>query len=211
MKKDLIIVGAGGCGREVLQCVKDVNKAESRWNILGFINDIEDALDNYECDYSIIGTIEEWIPKDNQEFVCAIADPFGKESVVKKLKKRGAVFTSVIHPTAYVSEYVEMGEGVIVYPYANISVNCKVGNFITLLRAALGHDVEVDDYCTISSYCILGGSVKLEKRVFLGSHVVIIPHKKIGTEAVVGAGSVVMTNVRPGYHVIGNPAKKMDF
>lgn len=209
--KDLIIAGAGGCGREVLQFVKDINKVEHRWNILGFINDIPDALDGYKCDYSIIGTIQEWQPEENQEFVCAIADPAGKELVVRKLKERGAVFASVIHPRAIISDFTEVGEGLIMYPKASVSVNIKIGNFVTLLDSGIGHDAEIGDYCTISSCCDITGGVKLEEKVFLGSHVTVAPHKRIGTGAYVAAGSVVVTNIKPGYHVMGNPARRMDF
>ena len=53
--KNLIIVGAGGFGREVLQCVKDINKVFQRWNIKGFIDDDPSALAKVECDYHIIG------------------------------------------------------------------------------------------------------------------------------------------------------------
>ena len=36
-------------------------------------------------------------------------------------------------------------------------------------------------------------------------------HKKIGDNCVVGAGSVVMRNVKDNTHVLGNPAKKIDY
>ena len=49
--KDLIIIGASGFGREVLQIVKDINKAVMTWNIRGFLDDNLNALDDYECDY----------------------------------------------------------------------------------------------------------------------------------------------------------------
>lgn len=212
MPKDLIIVGAGSMGREVLQWIKDINKIEKRWNILGFINDDRAALDDYACGHSIIGTIEEWQPKKGQEFVCAIADPFGKEKVANKLKKRGAVFVSIIHPTAIISDHAELGEGLIVYPFSGVSVNTIIGDFVSILgTVGISHDVEIDDYCTITGYCELAGKVKLGKKVFLGSSVTVIPEKKIGTGAYVAAGSVVMTNIKAGYRVMGYPAKKMDF
>lgn len=211
MVKDLIIAGAGGCGREVLQWVKDINKIEHRWNILGFINDFTDALDPFECDYPIIGTIEGWQPKEGQEFVCAIGDPEGKAFVAEKLKGRGARFASVIHPTAHIADFTEAGEGLIMYPKSCVSVNVKIGNFVMLLSSNVGHDVEIGDYCTISSFCDLTGGVKLEEKVFLGSHVTVVPHKRIGEGANVAAGSVVVTNVKSGDHVMGNPAKRMDF
>ena len=210
MVKDLIIVGAGGCGREVLHCVKAINKVEQKWNILGFINDDRAALDGYACDHKIIGTIEEWEPKSCQEFICAIADPFGKEIVTKKLKERGAIFASMIHPTVSIADFSEIGEGVVVYPFSAISVNTKIGDFVTILGVVgVGHDVQIDDYCTVSGQCELAGKVKLGKKVFLGSHVTVIPERKIGEAAYVAAGSVVMTNIRPGYRVMGYPAKKI--
>jgi hypothetical protein len=58
--QELIIVGAGGFGRELLQWVKDINKVKQKWIIRGFIDDNLKALDNYECDYNIIGGIEDW-------------------------------------------------------------------------------------------------------------------------------------------------------
>ena len=35
--KNLVIIGAGGCGREVLQWARQINAAERRWNIKGFL------------------------------------------------------------------------------------------------------------------------------------------------------------------------------
>ena len=36
---DIIIVGAGGCGREVANWIDDINKIDAAWNILGFLDD----------------------------------------------------------------------------------------------------------------------------------------------------------------------------
>jgi len=59
--KEIIIVGASGFGRELLQWIKDINKIENRWIIKGFIDDNLSALDNYKCDYKVIGKVREWI------------------------------------------------------------------------------------------------------------------------------------------------------
>ena len=31
--KDILIIGAGGCGREVVQWIKDINSSKPTWNI----------------------------------------------------------------------------------------------------------------------------------------------------------------------------------
>ena len=60
--KKIIIVGAGGFGRELLQWIKDINaqsKSGGVWEIVGFIDDDLHALDGVEVDYPIVGSIRE--------------------------------------------------------------------------------------------------------------------------------------------------------
>lgn len=209
---DIIIIGAGGFGREVLQWIKDINKIKQKWNILGFIDDNKHALDTIECDYQIVGTIKDWQPNNNQKFVMAIANPKVKQEVAAFMKAKGAVFASLIHPTASVSDLAEIGEGLVMYPHSLVTVNTKIGDFVTILSFdEVGHDAVIGDYCTISSYCDITGGVKLGERVFLGSHTTIIPKRKIGNDVYVAAGSVVITNLKNEIRVFGNPAEKMNF
>ncbi len=209
--KDLIIVGAGGFGRELLQWIKDINKLQTKWQIKGFIDDNPNALDELECDFMVIGSIQGWEPKSNEVFVCAIATPSIKEQVVTSLKSKGASFVRIIHPTAIIGDHNKIGEGLIAYPNSYINTNVRIGDFVTLLSSGIGHDVVVGDYSTISSYCDITGGVKIGKRVFLGSHVTIVPGRKIGDDAYLGAGSVVVTHIKEKTKVMGNPAKKMLF
>lgn len=210
--KDLIIVGAGGFGRELLQWVKDINKVNPTWNVLGFIDDNPDALQNYACDYSVIGTIQEWQPKDNEEFALAIANPDIKEIVSKLIKDKGGKFAKIIHPTATIGDFNELGEGLVMYPNSRITVNVKIGDFVTILgNTSIGHDAVVDNYCTISGSCNLTRGVVLREKVFLSCNVSVVPERKIGKGAYVCAGSTVMTNIRSGYKVMGCPAKKVSF
>jgi sugar O-acyltransferase (sialic acid O-acetyltransferase NeuD family) len=207
---NLIIIGASGFGREVLQIVKDINKIKQTWNVLGFLDDNPNALDGYECDYKVIGAINEWQPKEDEYFVMAIANPKIKENVTTKFEEKGAKFVSIIHPTAIIGSFNQIGRGVVIYPYAKITVNATIGNFVSLLGSNIGHDACVGDYSTISGMCAINGHAVVGKRVFIGGHAVIAPSKKVGDDAYVGSGSVVVTNVKAGYKVFGNPAKKME-
>lgn len=209
--KEIIIVGAGGFGRELLQWIKDINKTGYKWKIKGFIDDNPNALDNYKCDYKVIGKISDWQPKGGEVFACAIANPKIKEKVVNMLKAKGAIFERIIHPTAIISEFTDIGEGFVAYPNSGISVNVTIGDFVTLLSSGVGHDVTIGDYTTISSYSDITGGVIIGKKVFLGSHVTIVPKRKIGDDAYIGVGSVVVTNIKENTKVMGNPAKRIDF
>lgn len=207
--KDIIIVGAGGFGREMLQWLTDINSEKKTWNIKGFIDDNIHALEAFRYPVKVIGTIKDWVPSDSEVFVCAIADPDIKEKVVTLLKSRGAKFVSVIHPDAAIGAYTELGEGVVIYPDARITVNVKIGDFVTFLHSFAGHDVTIGDYSTVFGGTSLNGFVQVGSHVQISSHVDVIPNRKIGDHAFIGAGSVVVDNVKPNTKMFGNPAKKM--
>lgn len=209
--KDIIILGAQGFGREVLQWIKDINKVTPTWNIKGFLDDDLTALDGYKCDYKILGTIQDWVPSENEEFVFAIASPQTKEKLATMLKSKGARFARVIHPTSIVGDFCNIGEGLVVTPRAKISPNVTIGNFVTIMGCGVGHDAEINDYCTLCGGVMVSGHVKLGERVYIGTNAVVSPNRKIGNDVFVCMGSMVMTNVKAGYKVMGYPAKRMDF
>ena len=209
--KDLYIVGAGGCGREVLHIIKDIHRIQGpKWNIMGFLDDTEDPLKGKACDYGVVGTIQDYVPKENDVLVMAIASPQAKQKLVPMLLERGAVFESVIHPETDLGEFNTIGKGVVIYPGFKMSVNISIGNFVTLLGCTVGHDVEIEDYCTISAWCNLMGYVHLEEGVFLAGNCAITPQAVIEHDAYVGVGSVVLRRIKAESRVFGNPARVIE-
>lgn len=205
--KKIIIAGAGGFGRELLQWIKDVNKATPTWEIMGFIDDDLHALDSVEIDYGIIGTIHDWVPREDEEFALAFGSPELKRRIVAVLKEKGAKFATVIHPTALLSEFAHHGEGFIMFPYSKLSCNSTVGDFVTLLSTPIGHDNVIGDYTVISGGCNIVRNVKIGKDVFLAAGVCIAQDVVIGDGAYLGLGSVILKDVKPGAKMFGNPAR----
>ena len=204
--KDLIIVGAGGLGRKVFVCLKKLNAIEKKWNIKGFIDDNLEALDGVKCDLKIIGTIKDWIPNKNEVFVLAISTPKVKEVVVNIMKSKGAIFETIVSPEVLLGDYVEIGEGsVIMTPY-NIESGVKIGKFVTILGSTVALDGVIGDYCTTTGFANLTNA-KLGKRVYVGSHAVILEGRTIGDDAYIGAGSIVLDDVEPNAKVFGYPAR----
>lgn len=207
--KKIIIAGAGGFGRELLQWIKDVNKVMPTWEIMGFIDDDLHALDGVAIDYSVIGTIKDWLPKEDEEFALAFGSPELKRKIVAILKEKGAKFATIIHPTALLSEFAHYGEGFIMFPYSKLSCNSTVGDFVTLLSTPIGHDNEIGDYTVISGGCNIVRNVKIGKDVFLAAGVCIAQDVVIGDGAYLGLGSVILKDVAPGARMFGNPARAM--
>lgn len=210
--KNLLIIGAGGCGREVLQWAKDINSVERKWNIKGFLNDIENALDNVNCDCKIISSIKDYVIEEDDEFVCAIGDSHARKVLTQMMQEKGAKFTNIIHPTAVVADTAELGEGVVLYPFSIISDNAHIGDgTIVNMYSSIAHDSKVGEYCTISAHCDVTGKCVLGDEVFMGTSSNVIPTIKVGNNVYICAGSTVMTKVRDNSKVMGIPAKKLSF
>ncbi|MPM29812.1 GDP-perosamine N-acetyltransferase [bioreactor metagenome] len=207
--KKIIIIGAGGYGRELLQWVKDINEYKPTWIIAGFIDDDLDSLEGIDCDYPIIGRLSDWEPKEDEEFALAIGNPKTKEKIVKIMKDKNAVFANVIHPTATLTKFSKYGEGLVMFPQSKLSVNSQVGDFVTILSSGIGHDVQIGDYTTISGLCSVLRNVRIGKRVFLASNVAVAQDIVVEDDAYLGIGSVVIKNVPAGAKVFGNPARVM--
>lgn len=208
--KNLYIAGAGGCGRELMGMLADSVKIRGpRWNIKGFLDDTNPDIGEMARRYPIVGTIADFWPQPDDVVMLGIARPAAKEKVATLLKARGVVFETFIHPYAALGNFNSIGEGVVIYGGFGMTVNVKIGNFVTLQSCYLGHDVVVEDFATISSFSNLMGYVRIGRKVFLGSSVAVPPQINVGEEAFVCVGSMLARDVAPGARVMGNPAREI--
>lgn len=206
----LIIVGAGGLGREVHSWLKDWVEHNSGYMIGGFLDDGSLSLNRFNHYADILSTIDAYEPAEDERLLVAIGKPSDKKFVVEKLLAKGAQFFTLIHPTAIVGENVKIGRGVLVCPFSVLSVDLTIGDFVTVNSlCTVGHDTHIGDFSTLSGHCDLTGGAVLEEEVFMGSRSSVLPKVRVGKGAVVGAGSVVLRAVKPGDVVFGVPAKRI--
>ena len=206
----VIIVGAGGFGREAYYLIKDIYKDSSDYKILGFLDDNALALEGKKIPEPILGKVSEWMPSEDEVFVMGIASPKTKEKVATILKSKGARFLTLIHPAALVNSEAIIGEGCVIGGRSSVGALTRIGDFVHVAGSMVGQDAVIDDYSTTTGFANITNA-HVGKRVFIGSHAVILNGKKVGDDAYVCAGSVVFNNVKPGTKVIGYPAKKMEF
>ncbi len=210
MPKRLIIVGAGGFGREVHDWATDAIAAGAAWSVAGFLDDNPEALDGFEMPVSIIGPASTHEPADDEVFVCAIGEPRIKLQIARSLRARGATFTNVIHPTAFIGQRNKLGVGLVLCPYSIITTNVTIGDFVSLnLHGTIGHDATVGDGCTLNNHTDITGWVQMGEGVFMGSHASVLPDAKVGDYARIGAGSTVLRSAKPHTTVVGVPAKRL--
>lgn len=211
---DLVIVGAGGFGREVYQWLKDDLRARAREgqpvpHIKGFLSENPDDLRGFTIDLGVIGSPREYVIEDGDRFLLAIGTVRPRIRVAQELRQRGAQFYTLVHPTAVVAETAILGEGVVVCPFAIVNAYSKIGD-LTMFNAyaSCGHDVQIGNFCVLSPYATVNGFGILEDEVFLGTHAAVTPGKRVGAGSQVSANSVAADDVPPRTLVMGVPGKK---
>lgn len=206
--KRVTIVGAGGFGREVFNWAKDHPDCGKAWEISGFLDDDPQALEGFDYEAPILGTVAEHQPAADELFLCGIGTPEIKRMVCQQLLDCGAVFLTLVHPSVILGHNVQLGCGVVLCPGVVLTCDVRVGDFamINCLSSA-GHDVQIGKWATISAHCDMTGGTELGEKAFMGSGARILPGKKVGPRALVGAGSVVLGNVPADGKVFGNPAR----
>lgn len=184
----IYIAGAGSFGREVEGWIA----GEILIPFIHFIDDIKPGCVK----------IDEYTPKEEDDVYMAISDPEGRERVVERLNKRGAVFHG-LHLCQRPAS-VSLGYYGIWCPYSLVSIGARIGDFVIVNTfSSVGHDVELGDFCTLSSHVDLCGNVKVGRGVFFGSGARVLPGVKIGDYAKIGAGAVVVKDVPAGRTVLG--------
>ena len=211
--KKLVLLGAGGFGREVAASILPfMNQREPSYELIGFIDDGEQYHTGMMIDgYPWLGR-QEWIldHKDDVYCTCTIGSAKMKAAIQRKLTEQGVRFATLLGYYAYVAPYSEIGPGSVLYGWTQVSVNCKIGAGVVLNDSVrIGHDVTIGDYTSIMPGTGISGGCVIGKEVDIGGHAYIVPGRKIGDGAKIAAGSIVFTNVRAGTTVLGNPAKRM--
>lgn len=210
VRRRLLIVGAGGFGREVLQWAEDIAAQGCDWKIGGFLDADPAALDAYECPYQVLNSPQQYEPCDADLLVCAIGDPATRMTVAADLTSRGAAFATLVHPTAIVGSRSVLNEGCVICPRVTITTDIRLGRHVIVnAHSTIGHDVTIGDCCSLFSHCDVTGGATLEPGVTMGSHAVVLPAVRVGEFARVSAGSVVSRRVKPFTTVFGVPAKKL--
>ncbi len=206
--KNLYIIGARGCGRETYNLYLECKDHLPEVKCAGFLDDKLDALDNYTGYPPIISSVEDYLPKENDVFICALGDPKWVNHYTSIIKRKNGEFISLISPHAYIGSNTIIGEGCHIARWSIISCDCKIGKHCYIgAFSDIGHDVQIDDDCHLGAYTFIGGNALIQDNVTIHPRVNILPGKKIESESVVGAGSVVIRNVKKGTTVFGNPAK----
>ncbi len=209
--RNLIIITAGGFGREVHFLVEEINAhTVNGWEIKGFVDDDQQLVDTKVNGIPVLGSIASLRDiSEDTDVAIAVGNPGLRESIYLQLRSNPLLhFPNLIHPVVTIMNSNKIGIGNIICKGSVLTVNITVGDFIIInLNCTIGHVVCLEDFCTLAPNVNLSGCVKLERGVELGTNVIVIPSKTVGSKSLIGAGGVITTDIPSNVLAVGAPAK----
>ena len=208
-KQKVVIIGAGGHAREVLDVIEAINQETPRFEMMGFI--VEPGYQSPGTvinDAPVLGHLD-WLEKNRHEVkvVCGVGFPAPRYRVIQKVNQIGVEFVNLIHPNTLLTRWVTLGTGVIITAGCILTNQIKIGNHVHLNRHCnVSHDNLLEDFVTVSPGANLSGNVTLKQGCFIGTGASIIEGKTVGAWARVGASSAVIDDIPDNTTAVGVPA-----
>lgn len=194
--KDIVIIGAGGIGREVAWIIEEINEVNPTWNIVGFVDDNSEMWGKELNGYMVLGGLNILDKLENKiEVIVAIANCEVKKNIVAKLNGKFD-FATIIYPNVRVSKYIEIGQGTIIYPGVTLTVNTKIGDHVVISgNCGVGHDTVIGDFCSILWGSCFSGFDVVGEECFIGVGTKVSQGVRIGDGRRISTGGIVTEDI----------------
>ena len=213
---DIILIGSGGCMRELAWQMFEQNRVEEKWQIIGYV-DKERPVNG--CGISVGKKIIPYLGNDDYfnlikndvNVVISVGKSRDRRRIANKLLKYPHLqFPNIIINNTYVCEDVKLGRGCIISMDCKISTNVVFGDFVFLnMGSMVCHDGKIEDFVSLSPDVKLAGAVSIGKNTDVGMGTKVIQDVHLGSDVIVGAGCVIVKDIESACTVVGVPAKKI--
>ena len=213
MTRDVVVVGAGGFGRETLDVIDACARAGADIRVAGVVDSQPSAANLgllRDRGIAYLGTEDEWLSDRplGAAYLVGVGSPSAREQISARFDAAGATATVVIHPAAVIGTQARFGPGTIICGGVQISTNVSVGHHVHCNPGAIiGHDAVVEDFVSLNPGSIISGDVTVSRGALVGAGAVVLQGHRVGAGATVGAGACVVRDVLPASVVKGVPAR----
>lgn len=210
MKKDIYILGIGHNTITVIDLAEDCG-----YNIAGLLHYNHDQDGEMYFGHKIIGCFEDYL--DNQsikgkQFALSMGNLKIRKSIYERIIMNNGCVPTLIHPSCVISPHCNIGLGVQVMPGSIIQGDSSVGNnTVITVNSVIAHSSKIGSHCLISGNVMVGAYTNIDDMTHIGQGSTIVSGKveHIGSNCILGAGAVLLSNMPNGTVYVGNPAKQL--
>jgi acetyltransferase EpsM len=203
MKKQLIILGAGGYAKQVYWTVCRLNSHE----VIGFLDETIDEDKNL-YDHPVRNNLESLLHLSSApiELISAVGNANLRKYWHDKFDSEFD-FATIVDPTSIVAPDAIIGKDVVILAFTVCSCSTIVGKSTNInWHCTISHDVKIGDYTNISSNVQLAGRATVGNFSQIGTGACLIPDMRVGNWSVIGAGAVVTKEIPDNVLAVGLPA-----
>ena len=197
----LVILGAGGHGR----VVAEIASLSGKYTEIVFL---DDKAPGGGFPYPYAGecsAFSEYLK--NSEFFIAIGNAAIRRWLQNEVEEAGGNITTLIHPSAVISQDVKIGHGTVIMAGAIVNTGTKIGNGVILNTASsVDHDCIVEDFCHVSVGAHLCGTVHLGAGTWIAAGATVINNVTVCSDSMIGAGATVIHDIKIAGVYKGVPA-----
>lgn len=201
--KSCAILGASGHGKVVAE-IAELNGYQN----ITFFDDCWPSLTSVEH-WDVSGDTAALLAAASKYDVVVVA--IGHNAIrcakQRELSAAGANFDVLAHPSSVISKYANIKAGTVVManavvnPFSHVGVSCIINT-----GSIVEHDCKLAEGVHISPNAGLAGGVQVGENSWVGIGSQVKQLVVIGRDAVVGAGSTVISNIPDFQTVVGSPA-----
>ena len=204
LSRALVVVGAGGHAKVAIEALRF-----SGWRVIGCTD--FDPTPRKVVGADLLGG-DDLLPAIKEAGVgfafVALGNNKLRQSKGEELLALGFELPAAIGPNAAISATATVGRGVAIFGGAIINAEATIGDFAIInTNASVDHDCVIGTSAHVAPGCALAGCVTVGDRTFLGAGTTVIPGIGIGSDCVVGAGSVVVRDLPDAITALGVPAR----
>lgn len=214
MTESLVIIGAGGFGREVLDIVDAINAQSQtpRWQVLGVVDDAPAPINLERLaarGVEFLGGTEVPVGWTTPVFYAlGIGNPKVRRILAERYDAAQLKAATLVHPSVTTGFGVEVGPGAVICAGVRLTTNIRIGRHVHLnLNVTVGHDTALGDFVSINPLASISGDCVIESEVLVGVAGVVLNGLTVGIGSTVGGSACVVRDVPAGVTVKGVPAK----
>ncbi len=186
MVQEIIIVGSGGLGREILANFKN-SKLSDQFKVIGFVDDGEQKgtiINKIE----VLGDVDYLLNCNNISIVLAIGNPIIRKKIAEKIGRNSSInFPNIIHPNVSIqdSEYFKIGKGCFISEGCIITTNVTLENFCFInIGCSLHHDTCIESYSVLMPGVRITGGATIGEASYISPNIALSKNIKIPKESI---------------------------